>query len=319
MHPGSFHLEDFPRSARHSLEFQFTAGGQEIGFPVLMVRGDESGPLLLVSAGVHGDEYEGIRAILEIFSELSPANMKGDFVAVPALNTPAVWNCTRTSPLDGANLARVFPGRADGSPTEAIAWHFGQTLLPLADLYADLHSAGVACEMPLLVGYDATDARSRDAAFAFGAPVIWAHPNVPPGRTVSEAKARNVPSIYTEARGAGRIHRDDLSIYKQGLRNLLAHMGITSGSPRAAPSPLHLLGDGDIDQSIPAGHRGFLIPHVSILDAVEKGQKLGDLVDLTGNVLETYTAPVGGRVVLIHACPRVLPGEPVFLLAGVHP
>lgn len=319
MLPEAFDLERFARGSRHSLELEFTAAGHPMSFPVLVARGQEPGPVLLATAGVHGDEYEGVRAILDVFDTLSPDAMRGDFIAVPALNTPALWNCSRTSPLDGANLARVFPGNAEGAPTEAIAWHFDQFLLSRADLYIDLHSAGVACEMPLLVGYHAVDERARAAAFAFGAPVIWAHPTIAPGRTVSAAKARNIPALYTEARGAGRIHPEDLAVYKRGLGNLLRHVGILSGAAEGAPGPLHLYGDGNIDDSVLASRQGFLIPRVEILQEVEAGQALGVLVDLTGKALETYTAPRSGYVVLIHACPRVLAGDPIFLITGAHP
>jgi predicted deacylase len=319
MHPDAFQLDQFQRSSRHKLELEFAAGGHALSFPVLVTRGHEPGPVLLASAGVHGDEYEGIRAILDIFEELRPEEMRGDFVAVPALNTPAVWNCSRTSPLDGANLARVFPGNRDGSPTEAIAWHFDQRLLPLADLYIDLHSAGVACEMPLLIGYHAPDERARAAAFAFGAPVVWAHPTIAPGRTVSAAKDRNIPALYTEARGAGRIDGEDLSVYKRGLRNLLRHLGILSGDLEVGQQALHLSGDGNIDDSVLATRQGFLVPHVRMLDTVETGDVMGVLLDLMGNPLETYLAPRSGHVALIHACPRVLAGDPVFLITGVHP
>jgi predicted deacylase len=319
MHPDSFQLDQFLRGSRHKLELEFTADGHALSFPVLVTRGIEPGPVLLASAGVHGDEYEGVRAILEVFEELRPEEMRGDFVAVPALNTPAVWNCSRTSPLDGANLARVFPGNRDGSPTEAIAWHFDQRLLSLADLYVDLHSAGVACEMPLLIGYYAPDERARAAALAFGAPVVWAHPTIAPGRTVSAAKDRNIPALYTEARGAGRIDLEDLAVYKRGLRNLLRHLGILPGDLEAGPRALHLSGDGNIDDSVLATRQGFLVPHCRMLDAVQAGDVMGVLLDLMGNPLETYIAPRGGVVALIHASPRVLAGDPVFLITGVHP
>lgn len=265
---------------------------------------------------MHGDEFEGVRAIFETFRDLDPSTMSGDFVGVPVANPPAFWNCTRTSPLDNGNLARVFPGDASGSPTEAIAYYFDRDILPRADLYVDLHSAGVKCAMPTLVGYHEFDLAARDAALAFGAPVVWRHPTVAPGRTVSAAIARGIPALYAEARGAGRIDPEGLRCYRAGIDNLLRHLGILPGVP-APPGPCRFLnGDGNIDSSVSSTQRGFLIPCVELLETVEHGQVLGTLVDVFGNEIDRFPAPRDGVIVLIHACPLVQPDEPLFMVTG---
>ena len=317
MRAEEFRIETFALGERHELELEFVAGGQRLGFPVLLLRGRSAGPVLAVSAGVHGDEYEGMRALVELASELDPDIMRGDLLAVPVLNVPAFEQGTRRSPLDGADLARQFPGRRDGSPSQALAWHFDQSILSQASFYVDLHSAGASLEMPLLVGYEAGDERSERAAFAFGAPVVWAHPRTPPGRSVSAAKACGIPFLYTEARGAGRIDAEDLAVFKRGLLNLMRHLGILPGAPEPAAPRLHLFGDGDIETSVRAGRDGFLLPEVELLSPVSAGACLGMLVDMWGRVLERYFAPRDGVVVLIHACPRVRAGEPVFLVTGL--
>lgn len=295
-------------------------GSAAISLPLLVVKGAQPGPTLLVSAGVHGDEYEGVQAIFDLFAALEPSAMRGALVAVPSANPPAFWSGSRTSPLDDGNLARVFPGQADGSATSAIAWHFDQKLLPLANLYVDLHSAGVKWLMPTLVGYHAEDALAGPAAEAFGAPVIWQHPKIAAGRTVSAAFARGIPSLYVEARGAGRIHPDDLRVYRHGLWRLLLHFQILDSLPvgitleSATQSPVRLFGDGNIDRGITATQSGFLTAQVNLLQSVGKGELLGRLQNLWGETLAEYVAPSDGVVVLVHACPLVQPGEPLFLL-----
>src|SRR5690348_13174300 len=120
IHPDDFDPRNYTRGARHRLD---AALGDALGFPLLLARGSRPGPTLVVTANVHGDEYEGVRAILETFDALDPERMNGDLLAVPVVNGPAFWSSTRTSPLDGANLARVFPGDAHGTPSQQIAWH----------------------------------------------------------------------------------------------------------------------------------------------------------------------------------------------------
>jgi uncharacterized protein len=247
---------------------------------ILLVRGVRDGPTLVATAGVHEDEYEGVRALLDTFQSLDPSEMAGDFLAVPVANPPAFWNGTRTSPLDQANLARVFPGRLDAGPTAAIAHVLAHSVISYADFLLDLHSAGAKMCMPTMVGYDASDERSRAAAFAFGTRVVWGHPEIGLGRTITFAKDRGIPWLYTEARGAGRIYADDLKTFVAGVENLLRHLGILPGKPKATKVEVHLWGKGDLDDSsVIATKPGLLIPEVAVLERVTAQTKLGRTVN----------------------------------------
>lgn len=305
----------YERSLKHKLQLR-VVGEDTVDLPVILIRGSRPGPTLVVTAGVHGDEYEGVRAIFEIVDEIDAVAMSGDLICVPVCNPPAFWNVVRCSPVDGANLARVFPGRSDGILTERIAWTIDNELLPLADFYLDLHSAGVRFLMPTMVGYEAGDSRAEAAARAFGAPVLWAHDVIAPGRTVSAARARRIPWLYTEARGAGRIHLDDLAVYRNGIRNLMRHLGILPGDVVTRDPEWFLFGDGNVDDSITSDASGFLVPEVELLQNVDAGERLGRLLDLYGQTIRSYAAPRSGVVALIHACPLIQEGDPLFLITG---
>jgi predicted deacylase len=318
MTPLDFDPRAFARGARYHFDLEFDGGGKPMLLPVLLLRGAEAGKTLVATAAVHGDEYEGVRTIFDLERELDPQAMKGDAILMPVVNPPAFWNGTRSSPVDGMNLARTFPGRPDGTATEAIAYWLDQAVFPHSDLFVDLHSAGVRLMMPTLAGYYTEDEPSREAALAFGAPVVWAHPDMPPGRTLSSIHARGKAGIYIEARGAGRVHPDDLKVYKRGMYNLLRLLGILPGEPEVPRPEFYLYGGGDIDTSLMAQHEGFLIPGVSVLDRVEAGQELGILVDLHGECIQRITAPTGGIVVLTHEYPVVRPEDPLFFITGVY-
>lgn len=304
-------LTEYPVNAKH--RFTIPLGFADL--PVLLLRGANPGKTLVVSGAVHGDEYEGVRAILETFDELSPADMSGNLLAVPVANPPAFWAGTRTSPLDGGNLARVFPGDPQGTPTQVIAHHLGTRIIALADLYADFHSAGVGWAMPSMVGYDESDPRSKAAADAFGAEYVWGHPDVPPGRTVSFAKSRGIPFVYTEAWGAGRVAPEDLAMMKRGIRNLLRHLAILPGELERVPVKMHLTGEGNIHAGINAPARGFFISSVSLLDEVKEGQFLGRLTDTLGQTTHEFRAGSSGVIGLVRQFPTVHEGDPLFLIA----
>jgi predicted deacylase len=312
---GEFNPSRYARGKKHSPVLDLRPAA-DIELLVLLAKGTNEGKTFVVTAGVHGDEFEGVRAILEVFAEIDTAKMSGNMLAVPVANPPAFWNGTRTSPLDQGNLARTFPGREQGSATEVIAFHLAHSIIAHADFYLDLHSAGVKLLMPSMAGYDAKDPRSRDAAVAFGAPVIWGHPAISPGRTISFASSRGIPWLYTEARGAGRIDDEDLRMFKDGVMNLLRHLNILPGAV-AAKAPVHsLYGDGDLDASITAARRGFLVPTAQLLQEVKQGQELGRTLDARGQLVEVFKSPRDGVVGMIHVFPVVDAGDSVFLVTG---
>jgi uncharacterized protein len=316
VHPDDFKLDQFAPGKKHSLDLEFKLGDRTLSIPVLLFRGAREGKVLTVIAGIHGDEYEGVRAVLDVGATLDPAEMSGDLIAVPVANLSALWAGTRTSPWDGTDLARSFPGDLESVPTRALAYYLARAVIAPADLLLDLHSGGVKYTMPLMVGFDTRDPRSGDAALAFGAPVLWGHPVISPGRSVSFAMERGIPWLYTEARGAGRIHPDDLRIFRQGIFNLLKHLAILPGSPAAGPVECHLHGDGSFEISLRSSRQGFLISSVELLQPVKEGEELGRLVDFHGNTIETYHSPSDGSLGMIREFPVVEPNVELFLVTG---
>ncbi len=304
--------ETFDRMTKHRLSLR----DGDIELPVLLAVGAERGKTLVVTAAVHGDEYEGVRAVFEVFDELDPTLMSGNFLAVPVVNGPAFWAGARRSPLDGADLARVFPGKADGSTSERTAFLLAEKVISQASLYLDLHSGGVRYQMPSMVGCDQNDPRSCDAAVAFGSPVIWSHDEVPDGRTISFARSRGIPWLYTEARGAGRIDTGDLQMMKRGMTNLLRHLHILPGSAELSVTPIRLKGNGNTDEGILASAAGFLISYVKVMQAVNLNDRLGVLVDVWGRIIEEYRSPWEGIVALVHEFSVVSEGATLFLIAS---
>ena len=112
--------------------------------------GATPGPTLLVLGAVHGDEYEGVEAIPAVFRRVAPDVLRGALLMVPICNVPAYESVLRSSPIDGLNLARVFPGDSNGTITQRIAYWITQKLIKPADLVIDLHSGGVTADLSLI-------------------------------------------------------------------------------------------------------------------------------------------------------------------------
>jgi predicted deacylase len=290
------------------------ADGSWWRLPVLAASGSKDGPTLVVLAGVHGDEYEGVESIPLAFGDVDPAGMAGTLLMVPSCNLPAYEAALRSSPIDGMNLARVFPGKADGTVTERIAHAPTEQLFRRADFLLDLHSGGVAYDIPTLIGYLHDDGelgqRSRAAAEAFGAPVLWGHPMpIPPGRSISAAMACGVPWLYTEAPGGGYARREDVACFRRGILNLMRHLGMLPGMPEVPASKTHLVGDGNLDIVTLAPVGGYFRPAVAKLDRVKRGDLLGEFVDFFGTTAATIKADMDGVVIMVRRIHRVHAGE----------
>lgn len=318
-----FDINQLPRKSKANdwLAFASRADGSTWRLPLLTITGAEPGPVLVVTAAVHGDEYEGVEAIPKIFQQVEPDELRGTLIMIPVCNMPAYEAATRSSPVDGLNLARVFPGDKNGTVTQRVAYWITQKLLGPADFYIDLHSGGAVGLIPTLIGYIHDDGalgqRSQAAARAFGAPVLWGHPlPLPPGRTVSAATNLDVPSLYTEAPGGGYADPDDVACFTQGVINVMRHLEMLDGEPEPRPTTHHLIGDGNLDSVISAPVAGFFRAEVELLDEVHAGQRLGIVSDLFGTPMVEVTSEQAGVVILLRRYHRVHVGDSLAHVTG---
>ncbi|MEP0940794.1 MAG: N(2)-acetyl-L-2,4-diaminobutanoate deacetylase DoeB [Rhizobiaceae bacterium] len=218
--------------------------------PICVVKNGE-GPTALVSGGNHGDEYEGPLTIVDWAANVDLDDVTGRVIAVPFMNYPAFRAASRTSPLDGGNMNRIFPGNPVGSVTEKIADYFQNTLLPLAEFVLDYHSGGKTLDfVPLAASHVLDDqeqqARCAAARDAFGAPYSLSMREIDSaGMYDDAAEAMGKTFVTTELRGGGTNTPQSVDCARQGLRNFLIHAGILDGALRPADSVHLAQPDGD--------------------------------------------------------------------------
>jgi N2-acetyl-L-2,4-diaminobutanoate deacetylase len=213
----------------------------------LAVISNGAGPTVVLEGGNHGDEYEGPITICELIRELDPGEIRGRLILMPANNVHAVIAGQRTSPVDGLNFNRTFPGDPRGTITQQIAAFVADHILPRADAFIDLHSGGSSLNiLPSAIIEPTDDAKLRRrniaAALAFDAPLTVVISNLGDLRTATAAACRaGVITVGTEMAGGGTVSPEALEICRRGVRNVLAHLGVLPPE-RAAP----LRGDGRI-------------------------------------------------------------------------
>jgi N-alpha-acetyl-L-2,4-diaminobutyrate deacetylase len=234
-------------------ELDFDRPGKQIGYlrvpqsrnggawatvevPIAVVNG-APGPGLLLTGGIHGDEYEGQIAISAIARDIDPASLRGRLILLPATDLPAALNGTRLCPLDNRDLNRCFPGDARGSFCQVLAHFIDQHLLPLVEVSLDIHSGGHSMNAALSSNMHFVDdpqrmAKSLHLADCFAAPynvVFW---GVDEGATLTSAvEARGILSVGTELNGWGRVSVEGVKIARRGIRNVLCELGMIDGTP----------------------------------------------------------------------------------------
>ena len=138
MHFQEFDISKLPsgKKATGWLEVASRADGGSWRLPLLYARGSATGPTLAVTAAVHGNEYEGVEAVPRIFDQVHPDALRGTLVMIAVCNMPAYEAGIRSSPIDDLNLARVFPGDAEGTITQRIAyWLTHRIIQPAAEAH----------------------------------------------------------------------------------------------------------------------------------------------------------------------------------------
>jgi predicted deacylase len=330
------------RRSRLVAEVDFDRDGEQHGFvrlfhsthasaygfipiPIVVVR-NGPGPTALFTAGTHGDEYEGQVALCELARGLRAEQITGRVIIMPMANFPAALAGRRTSPIDDANLNRIFPGDPDGTITQQIAWFITSELLPRADLLCDLHSGGSSLMYSpcALMGRNADPAhteKTRQALLAFAAPLAYmATPAQGQGgdqTMAGEAERQGKIALGTELGGSGTVTPAALEMARRGVRNLMVHLGILPESARISAPPTRVLQVRPND-FLYAPENGLFEPLAAPGDVVIAGQPAGRI-----HFPETpwappveFTFPTDGYVLCRRVPARTLRGDCLFGLGS---
>lgn len=298
-----------------------------VRIPICVIK-NGTGPTAILMGGNHGDEYEGPITLGEIIRELDPTLVSGRLILLPALNLPAVTAGWRTSPVDGLNLNRTFPGDPVGSITEQISAYVSDVIFPMGDAMLDLHSGGSSLDiLPSAIVEPAPDPEQRrrniEAVQAFDAPLTVVIDNLGDPRTSTATSVRaGLTTVGTEMAGCGTVSAEALKICRRGVHNVLAHLGILPPDAgferRHADTPI---------LRIP-GPDGFVLAGSD--GAFEAARQLGEYVrtgDLAGrvhNLREPWRAPEqlhfgsDGMLFGRRAPGRVVPGNCCAVVAAAY-
>lgn len=307
---GSVPYESLALNDRHVFRYHVTESpdGNPLWFPLNVIVGDSRRPRVVCVAGIHGDEPSGIAALLELWDELSPAELAGTVAFIPVANVPAFRARERRSPIDSLDMNRSFPGDRTGSVTEQAAAGLIDHVVDDADLVLSMHSMGDDSITLPYVEYSETSPvadESRIAAEAFGCryvdPFEW-----PSGLLSEVCSERGIPTIEPEIGGLGATSPEYRSRYRRGVRNVLRHLDIVSGKPDA-PEDIEMIDREKLSTTV----GGVVRHHVKLGESVERGEMLATISDFTGSPVDEITTTTDGKVGEQRRTVAVHPGERV--------
>lgn len=295
---------DLPAAATTRLWFRAgeSALAQPWLVPVIVVKGARPGPRLLITAGIHGDELNGI-AVIHRLAETDPATLAGTLVMVPGLNTPGLLQSTRewtpNFSRGAPNLNREMPGSDGGRGVADYAGRLWSRLLrPNADQAVDLHtqSRGTAY---VLYAF-ASSPRARTMAELVAPDIIKLDPGEK-GTVENELVRDGVPAITFELGGPEVFDPAMVDRGVAGITNLMREMGMVAG-PVVPRSPATFT--GNIQTPVRAPRAGFATLLVALGSDVASGQAIAVMTDAFGRRTETIMAPVAGRISTRFTDPR---------------
>jgi len=302
------------------IEVPAGADGPAVSIPVTVIRGVKDGPVLALTAGVHGYEYAPVLALQRLRPQLKPPEMAGTVIMVHVVNVPSfIKRTVYYNPYDWKNMNRVFPGTANGSMCERIAYQISRQVIDQCDYLLDLHCGDGNEDLTPYLYYTETgapdlDHKTKALAVNFGFRMIiheTAQPNTPSATLcANSALLKGKPALTVESGRLGRTDEEDVVRILRGLSNSLKHLKMMSGAPELLFEPVWVKSVTYIRSE----HEGIFYPLGHAGRHVEEGETLGYLTDYFGNILQKAIAPHNGIIMYIIATPPMSKGEPMVKL-----
>jgi uncharacterized protein len=310
-------FKDAPKGKVTRYQFDIAADGlgYPIYIPVIVARGIEDGPLLGVTAVIHGNELNGLPVIQRVMREIDIQHLKGIVVAIPVINIPGFLIGQREF-NDGIDLNKKMPGKERGNRSDIFAHRFFSRIVSQFDYLIDLHTASFG---RINSFYTRADLENPIVAKMVELlhPEISLHNKGVVGTLRKAAMDQGIPTVTAELRDPYKYQKKIIKDATQGIQNILEHFQM---------QPVRKKGElpvGSIVCSdsywIYTTQGGLLTVIPSLLTMVKKGELIAHIRNVFGDVIEEYTAPEDGIVIGKSISPVNQTGSRIIHLGVVDP
>ena len=292
--------------------------------PVTVITGTTDGPVLALTAGIHGSEPSPILALQHVRADVDPVELTGTVILVHIANVPSFQQRTiYRGPWDQKNLNRVFPGKPDGTGSERIAHAITTQVIDQCDFLIDMHS-GDGNEALRPYSYwnklgvnTAVDQRARELALAFGLDHIVVDRGRPRELDASlfcsnTAHVRGKPAVTTEVGEVGVPTDEMVALNARGAFRVMRYLGMLPGPREMVENPKWI----EPSEVLVSPADGLWYPAVRPSLYVEAGALLGKLTDYFGETIAEIRAPFAGVILYVVASPAMSKGEPLGMVGS---
>ena len=292
--------------------------------PISIIKGEKEGPVFTIVAGVHGFEYPPIMATQELLREIDLKQLSGTLVVIPIANTGSFF--TRTpfiNPQDQKNLNNAFPGKADGSITEKIAHFITTQVIPVSEVFLDIHG-GDACEdlIPFVCYYNnkrkpaqtaLAKKLSEDSGFEYVVSYPYTLSDTEPAKyTFKQAVQDGKTALSIECGKLGNVQEENVSLIKKGVYNMLATMDMYTEGEGPHPSIIYRNSQTYIKATV----QGIFYSEYKAGEEVKKNDIVGYTTDEFGEILEEYKAPKDGIILYKLSTPPINVHDTVMCISS---
>lgn len=304
MQPRELSIEAYPLGERIDffVPLYEDATGMPLKVPFIIARGEKPGPVLGISAAVHGNELNGIKIIHNVLAHLDLSKLQGSLICAPVVNVPS-YNLGERYFTDGVDINDVFPGKERGTPSEQYAHAFCTTFLPACEYLIDIHTASEGRTNTLYVRADFGSDTVRKLA-EISNPEIILHVESEDGTLRGAAAGRGIPAITLEAGNPAVLQDKMVDNGERAVFNVMRHLRMMSGEVELPLTPILC----QSSQWLRTTGGGLLETEFELLDMVKSGQILARSFGPFGQILAEYTAPHDGVVIGMARNPASFPG-----------
>lgn len=314
----SFHLGETQVRAGRRVDIELPVAKQVTGasivLPVIVAHGKHEGPVIWLSAAIHGDEINGVEIIRRVLETIDLKVLSGTLLAVPIVNSPGFINGDRYLP-DRRDLNRSFPGTSRGSMASQIAHIFMTEVVSKCSVGIDLHTGSDHRTNLPQIRANIDDPTTRQLAEAFATPVLM-HSAIRDGSLRQAGTESGATVLLYEAGEAWRFDENSIRTGVNGILRVMAELGmIHEFDAPDSQAPISCRSS----RWVRCRRSGIATLWVGLGDVVQKGQPIGRVHDAFGKKLSQISAVADGVVIGVTLAPIVNRGDAVVHIAEPEP
>ncbi len=281
----------------------------KVEIPIIIERSKKQGPTVLITAGIHGDEINGVEVVRQIISKKINKPARGTIICIPVLNVFGFLSMNRFFP-DGRDLNRVFPGTKNGSLASRFAYQFITEILPVADFCLDFHTGGSSRFNAPHIRVDPKNERLVALAKVFNAPFTLLSKNLEGSYRATCAKKGKDILLFE----GGKSQNSSKEIAREGVQGTMRILKYLDMLHSQFEAPIQESKNIIIQKStwVRAKCSGLLHIKVPISKYVEKGEVLATITDPYGKMRHVVKANNIGYIINVNEAPIVYQGDAIF-------